>query len=269
MAAKTLVACLGAAAVGAVALLRLWKLRASRTRWLRVEDVEQFVDKYDTWLLDCDGVIWLGEEAVPGVPETLAELRRRGKRIFFVSNNASKHRATYLTKFQKMGIEASVEDVVTSAIGAAQFCLNRCGEAFEIAWLLEWCSCKVDGIKSRPHSKMLLLRRCSVLTLCFDVSRYGKGAKVYVCGTSGLIQEFAEVGLTVVEPKYVLDTSTSSSGPALVGDDLDKDIRAVVAAADWTLTHRKLSYATVCLTSIPGCELIATNRDRLLAGASR
>jgi len=38
------------------------------------------------------GVVWLGEEAVPGVPETLAELRRRGKRVFFVSNNASKHR---------------------------------------------------------------------------------------------------------------------------------------------------------------------------------
>ena len=106
---------------------------------------------------------------------------------------------------------------------------------------------------------------CALLTLARDV-RYGEGAKVYVCGTSGLIQEFTEVGLTVVEPKYVLETSTSSSGPALVGDDLDKGIKAVVAAADWTLTHRKLSYATVCLTSIPGCELIATNRDRLLAG---
>ena len=54
------------------------------------------------------------------VPETLAELRRRGKRIFFVSNNASKHRSTYLSKFQKLGIEASVDDVVTSALGAAQ-----------------------------------------------------------------------------------------------------------------------------------------------------
>lgn len=90
-----------------------------------MEDMEQLVDQYDTWLLDCDGVIWLGEEAVPGVPDTLAELRRRGKRIFFVSNNASKHRATYLTKFRKMGIEASIEDVVTSAVGAAQYCVQR------------------------------------------------------------------------------------------------------------------------------------------------
>jgi HAD superfamily hydrolase (TIGR01450 family) len=213
-------AALAGSMAAAVGLLYLWRTRARKTKWLRTEDLERLVDRYDTWLLDCDGVIWLGEEAVAGVPETLAELRRRGKRIFFVSNNASKHRSTYLTKFQRMGIEASVEDVATSAIASAQFCLRR----------------------------------------------YGKGAKVYVCGTSDLIKEFTEVGLTVVEPKYVLDTSTSTSGPALVGDDLDCDIKAVVAAADWTLTHRKLSYATVCLTSIPGCELIATNRDRLLAG---
>ena len=43
--------------------------------------------------------------------------------------------------------------------------------------------------------------------------------------------------------------------------------QAVVAGADWTLTHRKLSYATLCLTNIPGCELVATNRDRLVPAA--
>ena len=44
-------------------------------------------------------------------------------------------------------------------------------------------------------------------------------------------------------------------------------IQAVVAGADWTLTHRNLSYATLCLTNIPGCELVATNRDRLVPAA--
>ena len=47
---------------------------------------------YDTFLFDCDGVIWLDTEAVPNVPETLALLRKKGKRILFVSNNATKHR---------------------------------------------------------------------------------------------------------------------------------------------------------------------------------
>ncbi len=44
-------------------------------------------------------------------------------------------------------------------------------------------------------------------------------------------------------------------------------IQAVIAGADWTMTHRKLSYATLCLTNIPGCELVATNRDRLVPAA--
>ena len=82
--------------------------------------MEAFIDKYDTWLLDCDGVIWLGDEAVSGVPSFLSELRRRGKRIFFVSNNASKHRSTYLAKFKKLNMAATVDDVITSALGAGQ-----------------------------------------------------------------------------------------------------------------------------------------------------
>jgi hypothetical protein len=51
--------------------------------------------RYDTFLFDCDGVIWLDTEAVPNVPETLALLRKKGKRILFVSNNATKHRSVH------------------------------------------------------------------------------------------------------------------------------------------------------------------------------
>jgi ribonucleotide monophosphatase NagD (HAD superfamily) len=124
-----------------------------------------------------------------------------------------------MAKFKTLAIEATVEDVITSALGAAQYV----------------------------------------------VQKYGKGAKVFACGTSGLIQELKDAGATVVEPKYVSDSTTNSSGPSLVpAGELDMDIKAVVAGADWTLTHRKLSYATLCLTCIPNCEFVATNRDRLV-----
>lgn len=61
-------------------------------KWLAAQDMEAWIDRYDTFLFDCDGVIWLDTEPVANVPETLAILRKRGKRILFVSNNATKHR---------------------------------------------------------------------------------------------------------------------------------------------------------------------------------
>jgi len=38
---------------------------------------EALVDKYDTWLFDCDGVLWNGDEPVDGAREVLEMLRRQ------------------------------------------------------------------------------------------------------------------------------------------------------------------------------------------------
>ena len=35
------------------------------------------VDKYDTWLFDCDGVLWNGDQPVDGAKEVLEMLRRQ------------------------------------------------------------------------------------------------------------------------------------------------------------------------------------------------
>lgn len=50
------------------------------------------LSRFDTFLFDCDGVIWLDNTVVPNVPEALANLRKLNKKTMFVSNNASKHR---------------------------------------------------------------------------------------------------------------------------------------------------------------------------------
>ena len=41
------------------------------------EDYADLLDKYDTWLFDCDGVLWQGDRLVPGVPEVLQLLREK------------------------------------------------------------------------------------------------------------------------------------------------------------------------------------------------
>jgi hypothetical protein len=39
------------------------------------QDINHFIALYDTFLLDCDGVLWHGNSAFPGTSETLDYLR--------------------------------------------------------------------------------------------------------------------------------------------------------------------------------------------------
>ena len=46
------------------------------------------VHRYDVALLDLDGVVYVGPDAVPGVPESLTRARAAGMRLAYVTNNA-------------------------------------------------------------------------------------------------------------------------------------------------------------------------------------
>lgn len=44
-----------------------------------VKDYEDLLDKYDTWMFDCDGVLWHGDNAIEGATQVLDILRDRSK----------------------------------------------------------------------------------------------------------------------------------------------------------------------------------------------
>lgn len=74
-------------------------------------------------LLDCDGVVWRGSECVPHVKAAVEHLEKLGKRVFYVSNNSTKSRSEYTAKLSKIcGIHATEEQIVTSAVAAADYC---------------------------------------------------------------------------------------------------------------------------------------------------
>ena len=68
----------------------------------------------DGFVFDLDGTIYLGEKALPGTPETIAELRQRGKKVLFVSNKPLYPGQVYAEKLTLLGIPTSVEEVITS-----------------------------------------------------------------------------------------------------------------------------------------------------------
>jgi glycerol 3-phosphatase-2 len=82
-------------------------------------------ETYDVALLDLDGVVYLGGAAVAGAPEALAEARRRGMRLAFVTNNASRSPSAIVAELTSLGVPADPAEVVTSAQAAAHLIADR------------------------------------------------------------------------------------------------------------------------------------------------
>jgi len=85
------------------------------------EYYQELLNKYDTWMFDCDGVLWRGDGLIDGAVEVLKILRSQKKRVLFVTNNATKSRSNYKKKFDGLGIEAHVDEVFGSAYAAAVY----------------------------------------------------------------------------------------------------------------------------------------------------
>ncbi|ORY28272.1 HAD-like domain-containing protein [Naematelia encephala] len=85
------------------------------------EEYKKLIDSVDTFLLDCDGVIYHGSVVVDGVRETLSMLRKAGKKLIFVTNNASKSRQMYKATFDKLNIEAYPEEIFGSGYASAVY----------------------------------------------------------------------------------------------------------------------------------------------------
>jgi glycerol-1-phosphatase len=69
--------------------------------------------KYDTIFFDLDGVIYLGNTLIPGVDETIAQLRKNHK-IGFITNNASRTCAEFADKLTLLNIPTSEDEVVST-----------------------------------------------------------------------------------------------------------------------------------------------------------
>jgi 4-nitrophenyl phosphatase len=71
------------------------------------------------WILDLDGVIWLGDQPIYGAADAVARLRANHQRVVFLTNNSSLTVGDYVAKLRAMGVPAEDSDVITSAQAAA------------------------------------------------------------------------------------------------------------------------------------------------------
>lgn len=68
---------------------------------------QRFIDSFDTVLTDCDGTVWNLSAPIEGAEAGVDALRRHGKRIVYLSNNAARDAARYEQKFRESRIEAT------------------------------------------------------------------------------------------------------------------------------------------------------------------
>ncbi len=81
---------------------------------------EALWDAYDVAMLDLDGVVYVGPDAVPGAPGHLAKAAAAGMRLAYVTNNASRPPHAVARHLLDLGVDVRDEDVVTSAQAAAR-----------------------------------------------------------------------------------------------------------------------------------------------------
>ena len=71
------------------------------------------IARYDQLLLDLDGCLWLGDEALEGAPEAVAALREAGKAVAFLTNDVRHTPEEFVRKLWRLGFQAALSEVVT------------------------------------------------------------------------------------------------------------------------------------------------------------
>lgn len=163
--------------------------------------LELFAD-YDALLLDLDGTVFAGHRVIPGSAEGIV-----GKPRVFVTNNASRSPQQVAEHLGSLGIEASAEEVLTSAQAA--------------------CTLAADTLAATEPT--------------------GEKLKALVLGTDGFRELAAEAGFTVVDsagehPDVVLQGHNPETGWAQLSEAalaIRSGARYVASNLDTTLPSER------------------------------
>ncbi|HEU5037605.1 MAG TPA: HAD-IIA family hydrolase [Nocardioides sp.] len=240
---------------------------------------------YDLAMLDLDGVVYVGGDAVPGAPGHLADARAEGLRLAFVTNNASRPPERVAEHLRELGVEAKPEDVVTSAQAAARLLADRFGagahvvclgadglrEALESEGLVavgpaadavaiatgygpdvRWSEIMRAAVRIRDGLPWVASNTDLTFPAAFGVAP-GHGVQVE------MLQRFAEVDPEVAgkPARPLLDETVRRVGgerPLMVGDRLDTDIEGA---------HRAGLDSLLVLTGVTGLAELVTAAEHL------
>ena len=87
-------------------------------------------DEFDGFLVDLDGVVWIGRELISGAVETLEKLLADRKEIVFVTNNPGKPATAYAERLRQSGVPIDEDRIVTAGESTADLAAKGAETAF-------------------------------------------------------------------------------------------------------------------------------------------
>lgn len=130
----------------------------------------RLVDRYDGFLIDLDGVVWLGHDFIDGAVETLNALAEQGKPVAFVTNSPRQSPAEHAESLRQGGVPVEDGRVITAGSTLIALALERFGREPEV-------------IATGTPSFLRQLSDSGILLL--EHSDWGRAEAVLVSGHSG------------------------------------------------------------------------------------
>lgn len=132
------------------------------------------LDRYSAFAIDLDGVVWRGDQLLEGAAGAMAAIRRAGKRLLFVSNNAAYAPDWVVARLTGSGIPTAPSEVLTSGMvlagwirdhglaGQGAFVLGSSEVAMQLGTVV-----KVTPIEEGRQASMVIVAR----DIAFDYRR--------------------------------------------------------------------------------------------------
>jgi 4-nitrophenyl phosphatase len=123
-------------------------------------------------IIDMDGVLWHGEQPLPGLIDFFQTLRELQIPFILATNNARQTQDQYVTKLANMGVTVEPKEILTSAMATALYLAEHNNPAQTRVFVI-----------GESGATLPLLERGFTLTNFYEVNNgEKKGADIVVCG---------------------------------------------------------------------------------------
>ncbi|MBO9534540.1 MAG: TIGR01458 family HAD-type hydrolase [Solirubrobacteraceae bacterium] len=217
--------------------------------------------RWDALLLDIDGVLHVGDEAVPGAVDAIEQIKRGGVPFRLATNTTSRPRSAIADRLQRMGFDLDADDILSPASMAVRLCKERGYDrvALVVPHALREDLSELEAVESRGSAVdavilgdlgrgftwdilngafRSLLRGADLIAL--QRNRYWRRPEGLVLDAGPFVAalEYAtDQGATVVgkpSPAYfhaaIDDLEANPATVAMIGDDLEADIGGALDA---------------------------------------
>jgi 4-nitrophenyl phosphatase len=162
-------------------------------------------------IIDMDGVLWHGDQAIIGLTDFFQTLRAQNLRFILATNNASLTPPQYVNKLAKMGVTVTENEILTSGMATALYLSQHEDPATTRVFVLG------EAGASEP------LRQCGfTLTGLYQLNSAktpGEGADIVVCGKDQTLSwdKLATASLNIRAGAKFIGTNADTTLPTEYG----------------------------------------------------